>query len=79
MFGHQNLIDAEIQNGFGARINKVETMEEFLHTFVVTRKQIDHTVDNNVNWEIVPLYGTMWQLFLRRLLNFEFALREIRV
>ena len=49
MFGHQNLIDAEIQNGFGARINKVETMEEFLHTFVVTRKQIDHTVDNNVN------------------------------
>ena len=49
MFGHQNLIDAEIQNGFGARINKVETMEEFLHTLIVTQKQIDHTVDSNVN------------------------------
>ena len=40
----------EIENCFGARNNKVESMEKFLDTLVVTQKQFDHNVDNRIIW-----------------------------
>ena len=38
-------------------------MKKFLDTLVVTQKQLDDTVDNDVFWEIVPPYGISGQLF----------------
>ena len=45
-------------------------MKKFLDTLVVTQKQLDDTVDNDVFWEIVPPYGISGQLFSETINSF---------